>query len=505
MRIPDLNIPDFTNPKPVDSGKLKGLVAQAAKSVKWSILYNVVPRLVTPFSTMILAALLTPADFGLVAISTFVIAFAGILSELGLGNTVIQRQTEIEESATSSLWLSIIMSLGLYLILWVVAPQISLMYDNSRVTDVIRVAALSLPLGALTTVPKALLRRNMQFYLLFWVNSSFLIITAVASVILAFLGFGVWAIIWGQLIGMITSSGIVWTLAKWRPKRTFNLSILRSLLGFSIWLTLSNIQKWLLLYADNAIVGLFLSMHVLGIYALGFNIATLIPAFLIAALFDVAYPAFCNLGGNRQEVGKSLIGLQRLTGALLFPIAFGISAIASPTVELLYGNKWQGLGTVISFLVIMPGLSTLWTLNESAYTSVGRPDIYTKLSALSLLLLLPLLWITAPYGLFVFTIARFAGAIFLPIGNFFIVKRILNISITNQLKSLIFPIFPALTMFVLVLLLTLLLSPFEGLSGWIKLFSVVVIGVVVYALMIRYLNRNLWNDLIVGVRHVLAR
>lgn len=488
-----------------NSGKQETLVTQAAKSFKWSILYNVAPRLITPFSTMILAGLLTPADFGLVAISTFVIALATIISELGMGRTVIQRQTNIDEAASISMWISLVTSLGIYFILWMLAPQISAIYSDSKVTDVIRLAALSLPLGATTTVPKALLRRNMQFSRLFWVNSSFLVVSAVASVILALLGAGVWAIIFGQLIGMFISSVIVWALVKWRPLFVLNWLIARSLLGFSTWILLSNFQNWLFLYADNAIAGMFMGIKSLGVYALGFNIATIIPTFIVASLSDVAYPAFCKLGGNNLDVGKSLISLQRLTGTILFPVTLGISAIASPMVELLYGNKWQGLGTVISILVIMPGLGNIWLLNESAYTSVGKPDIYTKLSAFSLLVLLPILWFTAPYGLLIFTIVRFAGGLVLPLGNIFIGARTLRIRISTQIQSLGSPFLYAFIMFISVYLLTLQMRPFEGWLGWVKLVSAILFGAGLYIMMVRFVSRDLWNDLVMSIKRVLAR
>ena len=103
--------------------------------------------------------------------------------------------------------------------------------------------------------------------------------------------------------------------------------------------------------------------------------------------------------------------------AVLFPVAWGISAVAPSAVELLYGQKWQGLGTVIAILVIMPGLNVIWALSENAYQAVGRPDIWPKLAGVSLLVLLPLLWIAAPYGLLALTLARFAGAWILPLGS----------------------------------------------------------------------------------------
>lgn len=483
----------------------EALVNRAAKSFKWSMLYNIAPRLVTPFTTMILAALLTPADFGLVAISTLVIALANILVDLGFGKAVIQNKTNVDEYASISMWFSLVMSIGIYLLIWVASPWISGLYHNDKLVNVVRVSALSLPLAALTVVPKALLRRNMQFNRLFWVNSSFLVIQAVASVILAVAGLGVWSMILGQLIGIFISSVIVWATVNWRPKFVWSWEIVKIQLKFSIWIMFSSFQAWLFQYADNAIAGIFLGVSAMGVYTLGFNIAILVPAFIIAALNDVAYPAFCKLQGDATEVGRSLVNLQRITGAILFPITFGISAISSPVIELLYGNKWQGLGTVLSILVIMPGLAYLWNLNESAYISVGKPDIFTKLSAVSLILLLPLLWLTAPQGLYIFTIARFAGAMLLPLGNMLIGARSLGLNFIKQIKSLALPFLAALAMFIAVTLASSLLQPFAGVLGWLKLFMLVISGTGFYVLLLRLTSRGLWNDLLMGVNRVLSK
>ena len=491
-------------PNPIESDSQASLVNQAARSVKWSFLYNTVPRLVTPFSTMILAALLKPADFGLVAVSTFVIALARIVVDLGLGKTVIQRQTYIDEAASISLWVSLLVSAGLYLILWIAAPWIAVAYNSEQVTGVIRVAALALPLTASATIPKALLRRKLEFRSLFWVNSSFLIVQAVASVVLAAAGIGYWALILGPLVGMAISAGLAWEMVRWRPMITINWPVLRSMLGFSIWVMVSGFQNWLFSYADNVIAGLFLGMQGLGVYSLGFSIATLIPGFLEASLGDVAYPTFCKMQGNPRQVGENLVQLQALTGAILFPVALGLSAIAPSAVELLYGQKWLGLGTVIGILVIMPGLSCIWALNENAYQAVGRPDIWTKLAGFSLLALLPLLWVAAPYGLLVFTVVRFGGAWLLPLGNVLFGTRALRIGSKEQLRGFVSPLSFSLIMFVAVYLLRQQLSPFEGMMGWAKLLSIAAAGATVYLLLTRLGNRDLWNRLRLSLRQVLS-
>jgi teichuronic acid exporter len=480
------------------------LINQATRSVKWTLSYNLAPRLVTPFSTIILAAILTPSDFGLVAISTFIIALARILVDLGLSKAVIQRRGNVDEAASISLWISLFISTGFYLLLWFTAPWISNAYGNEYVVNVIRVSSLSLPLFAAASIPKAILIREMAFRKLFWVNSSFLILQAIASVILALAGMGYWALILGQLFGLMVHAGLAWKMASWRPTMVMNLSTLVSLLTFSIWVMLSSLQNWMFLYADNAIAGLFLGIQGLGIYSLGFNIATLIPGFLIASVSDVAYPIFCKIQEDPPKVGENLVKLQRLTGTLLFPIAFGFSAIAAPAVQLLYGQKWQGLGMVLAILTIMPGLSYIWSINENAYQAIGRPDIWTKLAGASLIGLIPLLWFSAPYGLLVFTLFRFAGAWFLPLGNILFGANRLGISIKVQLQSMVSPLIFSLVMFALVFFTINQLTPLHGILGWIKLFSIVAAGAGVYLLQIWLANRAIWNELISYLHKIIS-
>ncbi len=499
-----MSTPATAAARPMASADQEVLVSQAARSVKWSLLYNIAPRVVTPFSTLILAAILTPADFGLVAVSTLVIALARILIDMGLGKAVIQRQQGVEEAASSGLWLSLLMSAGLYAMLWFASPWISLAYHNHDVTSVVRVAALFLPLAASASIPTALLQRRMEFRRLFWVHTSFLVTQAVASVALALAGAGYWALIFGQLIGMGASAGLAWCQVRWRPTFVLDKSLLRSLLGFSIWIMISGFQNWLLLYADNAIAGLFLGLKGLGIYSLGFSVSTLIPGFFIAALGDVAYPTFCRLQETPGVVGQSLLKLQTLTAAVLFPVAFGVSAVAGPAVRLLYGDKWQGLGAVIGLLVIMPGLTYMWSLNEKAYQGVGRPDIASKLSAAVLLMLLPVLWVAAPHGLHVFTLVRFAGAASIPVLNILVGTRVLHLRIGEQLRALASPFLLAAVMFAFLSGSIRLLSPFQGPAGWLKLLSAAGLGAAVYLLLLRQTNRRLWDQLVLGMRRIIA-
>lgn len=499
-----------THPSPallMPEGKAQSteLIRRAASSVKWAALSNLLPRFITPITTMILAAILTPADFGTVAVSTLVIALAQVVVGLGLGPAVVQRRTLVTETASAALWISLPIAGAFYGMLWMAAPQLAEIYQIPLLTNVIRVSSLSLLLFALGSIPAALLQRNLKFRELFWVNFLSQLMSVVVSLILALWGAGVWALVLGPLFGTATRTVLVWLFCGWRPLFSISRAVIRPLTGFGLWIMVSGFQSWLFLYVDNAIAGYFLGADGLGIYSLGLNISSLLPGLALSALSAVAYPAFCALQSEREEVGSSLLKLQLLASAVLFPVSLGLSSIAVPAVVLLYGTKWHGLGAVIQLLAIMPGLSYLWSLNADAYRAAGRPDVWTKLAGVTLLVSLPLLLIAGPHGLMVFTLARFGAHFIYPFLNILIGGRVLGISVKDQLQALMTPFGCAAVMYVVTQLLARGLMPFEGAIGWIKLLLVIGIGALIYLLLLRTANKDLWNRLLLACRQVLSK
>jgi O-antigen/teichoic acid export membrane protein len=207
---------------------------------------------------------------------------------------------------------------------------------------------------------------------------------------------------------------------------------------------------------------------------------------------------------NPRNIGEDLAKVQGLAGAVLFPVTFGISAVAPAVVHLLYGSKWAGLGTVISILVIMPGMGLVWSLNETAYQAIGRPDLWSKVLGLSLLVMLPVLWLMGPRGLVAFTLGRFSAGWILPLGNIYLSARILRIGIRGQLKAIGPPLMISLGMCVLVALLVRQGSPFEGISGWIKLLAIIVIGATTYLVLVRTLLKELWDQMFMNLRRIFS-
>jgi PST family polysaccharide transporter len=500
---------DFGGPEPSRAATTEAevwadLIDQAIRSVKWSLLYNITPRLVTPLSTMVLAALLTPADFGLVAISTFLIALARLVVEMGMGKAVIQMPDHVREAASTGFWTSMILSGALYLALWIAAPALAVAYKNGQVVHVVRVSALALPLSSLISIPSALLRRDLKFRPLFWINTSLLVVSAIASVFLALLGAGAWAMIWGQLIGMAASALLTWSLARWRPGLVLDRSLLRSLAAFGSWVMISGFQKWLFLYAGNSIAGLFMGVDAVGVFSLGFNVAILIPFFLMSSLTDVAYPSFCKMQSTPSDIGASLLKVQAMAAATLIPLGLGLAVVAPTVVRLLYGAKWDGLGAVIAILVIMPGMGHLFSVNEAAYQAIGRPDLWAKVEGFSLLVILPLLWIMAHFGLMPLTWARFGGGWLLPLANIYVASRVLKVRVRDQFDALAVPLGISIGISGTAFLAVHFGGPFVGPSGWLKLASVIAACGAAYFALLRRFARNQWDRIFQYVPRLLS-
>jgi lipopolysaccharide exporter len=478
-----------------------GLIDRAARSLKWSTVAQILPRLASPVANLILAAVLVPTDFGLMAASMLVVSLAQNLVGLGTGQAVVQRHNNLHHVATTAFWINLIAGIVGYSAIWILAPVISSGFRMVQLQSVLQISGLSLLFFSVGAIPTALLQRALEFKKLLVVTSLPPVCSAVVSIYLAWMGNGVWALVWGQVSGSAFGALLVWVTARWVPTARIERQEARSLAKFAGWVMVANFETWLFLSADNAIAGYIFGARVLGLYTLGFNFASLLPGVVASA---VAYPAFCALHDGVHEVGKSLVKLQSLVSLILFPLAFGLSAIGGSMIEIVYGSRWAGIEIVIAYLAIMPGTSHLWSLNADAYRAVGRPNVWPRLAALNLVIMLPLLFVAGQFGLLAFIVTRFAGAFILPMLNLVVSVRVLSISARAQLASFATPLVCSIVMFSLIHVLLGLMAPFEHSTDILKVCTIVGISGSAYLLLVRVLGRDSWQQLMYAIRTVLS-
>jgi O-antigen/teichoic acid export membrane protein len=467
------------------------VVPVAIASLKWAASASWIPKLVSPLSTALLAYLLTPNDFGVAAAAAIVVALAQLFATLGLGSALVQHHERSQELSTAAFWAMAASGILLYGLAWTVAPVVEAMMGIALVSPVLRFAALSIPLSSISSVPVALMQRDFKFRRLFWVEGSGQACFVVSSLFLALNGYGVWALVVGPLIGLTARTIVALALCEWRPSFKFRVSPLRNMSGFGGWMVLSGLLSWVVLYADNALAGRFFGGEGLGVYSLGFNLGNLLPGMVIPVLSSVAYPAFCSLQKDPAEVGRSLLQLQRMSAAIVFPMCFGLASVAPLAVGLVYGEKWKGLGEVMAIIAIMPGLSHIWSLSADAWRAVGRPDLWVKVTAASILIVFPSLILIGSHNLLVFTVVRAVTYAAYPLLCMAVGGEILGLSFLAQLRPLLAPISASILMFLGVYGVGKLIGSSGGVAGFAGLLMRVLIGIAIYGGCLFFFDRDL--------------
>lgn len=403
----------------------ESVTAKATRSVKWSALMEIVSRTASPIMFVILARLLTPTDFGVMATTMIAISFAQIFWDAGLSKALIQTRESPENTAHVVFWTNVFLSILIYIILYVSAPAIAVFFNSPNSGPVLRVLGSQVVIASFSSVQQALFVRDLDFRRLFWIKLLTAFVPGLCSIPLAYFGYGVWALVAGSLAGQTINCWLLWKRSAWRPKLTYDRKSARRLFSFGLWVLLEGLGAWLIVWGDNLIVGRFLGVHDLGVYQTGWMLVTILFGLTLNPFLPVLYPAFSRLQDDLPELKNAFHKVNRLVIALALPIGIGLLLVGPEAADLLFGQKWQGLGFVVGALGLMHGIGWLVGINPELYRAIGRPDMNTKLMFAVLLYYLPAYYIAAQSGLETFAITRLAVALVaMPIHIYLCVKML---------------------------------------------------------------------------------
>jgi O-antigen/teichoic acid export membrane protein len=404
------------------------ITRKSIASVKWSVLTEVVSRVVSPFTFVILARILAPEDFGIIAIAQIAISFCYLFWDAGLEKALIQTREPLEKAANVVFWINIALGLLLYVVLFVSAPLLAIFFNTPAAGVVLQVLGLQIIISSLSTVQQALLLRDLNFKLLFWARLATAAIPALVSIPLAYLGYGVWALVASSLAGAFINLLILWIRSSWRPQFCFDMSIAKKMANFGSWIVLDSLIGWFISQGDAVVVGRFLGIRDLGLYRTGRNIVDILFGLTMNPIHSILYPSFSALQGDKEALQVFLHKANRIIMSLTLPIGTGIMCIASPLVVVVLGAKWQGVDVVISIMGLQTALGWLVGANPEIYRAMGRPDLQTKIGIFCIPLYLIVYFVAAPLGLKAFVFARLGlTLVVLPVHVWMAVK-ILNLS-----------------------------------------------------------------------------
>lgn len=461
-------------------------------AVKWIAIGNISSQIVRWIITFWVIRILTPDDYGTVAIAGVLEGLLIILTQQGLVSPLIQKK-EISAVQTRQYFGTVIVIHTLFFaILQLSALPIALLYENEQLEPIIRFSSICFLILIFDTLPTAKLTKEMRFKELSIAAFIANLGAALATLGFALNGYGVWSIIYGQVLRVLIS-----TLAKnlycfYLPAPSFGFKHTSELLKFGVLMSLTSIVSYVVLSIDVAIGGTQLSTVELGIYAVALQVS-LIPLKKIGPMVKQAtFPMISSIQDDLARVKKVLYKIQSTSMLIIFPIFWGISATAELFVPVILGDKWTAAILPIQILTLVIPLRFSAEVYSACLKGLGYAKTMLNNSLLSLLIMTPAISIGMFYGSVGLASAWLLGYLLVYIILVHRYKKVLSLDYLTFIKPLILPLAACSSMYALVELVKYLASDF---SLMLSLLLATAVSSIYYCLFILFFNKNILIEL----------
>lgn len=385
-----------------------GLGRRALSSFFWSYGGAISGRILFFAATLILARLLTPSQFGLVAFVIAILTYLDNLADLGVGQALVYRKDGREiEVASTAFWVGIIGSIAAIALVAAAAPFLGQIGPDPSVSLIFVVLSFNFLLRSFGSVHRYLVVHALEFRKLVLAEFFSQMTKGGLSVALALTGFGVWSIVIGQLAGTFVWSGVLWAATRWRPRLIVRREHLRSLAAFGLAIGVIGITGQASHNIDYIIVGARLGAEQLGYYSLAFRIPEIAILEIFVILQGILFPYFARLKDTPKAHGEEDLATMRaaysqalrIGGLVSYPLGFGMAALAGPLILVVYGHDWRPSIVPLALVAVWTSFSAIAGIGSTAFKAMGRARLLTTMAMVEVTLTIPTLWFVAPHGI----------------------------------------------------------------------------------------------------------
>lgn len=352
---------------------------KVAKGVFWKLLENGGAQGIQFVIAILLARMLTPAEYGVVGIIMIFITIANVFVQSGFGTALVQKKQADEMDFSSVCYFEIVLAVGMYGILYLAAPIIASYYEIGELRAIVRVLAVVLFPGAVISVQTAYVSRKMEFRGLFLSTLAASVISGAVSIWMAYKGYGVWAMVGQQVMYYGALMMALFLTVSWKPARMYSMERVREMFGFGWKLLCASLLDTIFNNLYGLLIGKIYNEELLGSYNRGEQFPKLIATDLGMAIQAVLLPAFSSRQEDVVRVRQMVRQAIRLSSFVTLPMLLGMFAVADTMVEVLLGEKWL---ICVPFLRIMCISYCFWPIhitNLQAINAMGRSDIFLRL------------------------------------------------------------------------------------------------------------------------------
>lgn len=467
----------------------ENLKVKTQKGLVWSFIERFATQGVQFLFGIILARLLSPEDYGTIAMPLVFLAIAQCIIDSGFSTALIRKPDLTEDDLSTAFYFNIGVGAVCYLLLFFSSPLIAEFYNTPILADLLKVTALATLFNPLCAVQQAILTRKIDFKTQAVVSLSGALVSGFAGLTMAYNGFGVWSLVCQQVGGYAIRTILLWVLGRWTPKRRWSWKSFHYLWGFGSKMLGSGLLDTIYTNIYPIVIGKFFSANDLGNYTRAQQFATLPSSNVTGVLQRVTFPVLSKIQNEDERLARNYRKILKLSAFLIFPMMLMLSAIADPLVRVILTDKWKGCIILLQIVCFSMMWYPIHAINLNLLTVKGRSDLFFRLEIFKKVCGVCVMCVTIPHGIIWMVSGGIVSSMIALVINTYYTGKLINVGYLRQMGDLL-PIFGISFFMWLVIHVFLWLTS----NIYIQLPLGIFAGLLVYIVCARVLLKSEWED-----------
>lgn len=463
-------------------------------SLKWSTAGELLAKLIAPVTNMILARVLAPEDFGILATVNMIITFVDMFTDSGFAKYIIQcdfkKKEEVDQYVNVAFWTNLVLSVFLWTLIYIFRYPIATAVGNEGFENVIVIAATQIIVTSFSSIQTSLYRRYFDFKTLFVARVLISVIPICVTVPLALVLKNYWALVIGAIVQQLINAIYLVCKSTWKPKAYYDFRKLEKMLSFSIWSLAEAIAYWFSTWFDVFIIGSAFSAYYLGIYKNSLNTVNSIMLLVKAAVIPVLFSSLSRLKNRQSDFVFVYDGLQQAAACIVIPLSIGIYIFRDVATLILFGPQWREASNVIGVWALSSCFTVVYiNFYGEALKAKGMPKILFIYEIISLLFMIPICILAKGYGFWAVVYTRGAVVLIQVVLGFLFMKKYIHFPIQNLLVNVV----PSCICSLVMTVAAVLLKSFSHSILWqfICIFFCIIIYFVAFGLLFKQQFKNI--------------
>lgn len=410
------------------------LRSKALRGVLWSAIDKAGVKAVAFIVSIVIARILSPADYGVIGMILVFIVVANIFIDSGMSQALVQRKNRSAADMATAFYFNIAISVICYIILFFCAPAIANFYSVPMLVPILRVLGLNIIIAAFATVQRANLLAKLDFKTIAVVNICSVTVSGIVGIWMAYTGYGVWALVGQQMSSMLTSSCVFWLFGRWHPTAPFSKESFRILWNFGSKLLATGLVSTIIREINSVAIGRIYRSEELGYYTRAVQTSDMVAITTNEVINAVTFPVLSSLQDNREQMVSVYSRMLGMTAFFIFPIMTGLAVIAKPFISVLLTDKWLPAVVLLQWLCFARMFTPISSLNMNILNAIGRSDLFMKLDFSKIPLTIATMAITIPIGVEAMVIGSFINTFICYFINAYLPGKLFNFGVKAQFR-----------------------------------------------------------------------